>query len=147
MSKISGRHAVLAAGLVVGLVVIYTVPTKTAGDWFVYTWAALSTLLLVIYGLRAPSRRTWRHTDVGRALMYQTASMALIGVQASITLTWPSYPLRLDVRQGIFLLLILASLNMLLAVTRIQVDMRRQMIRQQREREWYSYAPDSPEDT
>lgn len=144
--KLKGRHAVLATGLVAGMVVIYTVPTQLAGDWFLYVWALLSTLLLIIYGLRAPSRRTWRHTDVGRALMYQTASMALIGTQASIAVTWPSYPLRLDVRQAMFLLLILASLNMLLAVTRIQADMRRQMIRQQREREWYSYAPDSPED-
>lgn len=144
--KISGRHAVLATGLVAGLVAIYTLPSTTAGNWFFYIWAGLSTLLVVLYGLRAPSRYTWRRTDVGRALMYQTASAAFIGIQGTIALNWPGYPLRMDVRQAMFLLLILASLNMLLAVTRIQADMRREMIRQQREREWYSYAPDSPED-
>lgn len=120
MAKASVRILILTAATVGGLFAIQTLPPREAGNFMFYWWTAQTCLLVGLYGLRSP----WFRSEMGRAFMYQTLSMAVIGVQGSLALLWPKYPLRLDIRQGLFLTLVVTSLNVLIMVVSIQNNAR-----------------------
>lgn len=116
MAKASIRVLILTAAAIGGLFAIETLPPQESGNILFYWWAAQSCLLVGLYGYRSP----WFRSEMGRAFMYQALSMAVIGVQGTLSLMWPGYPWRLDVRQAIFLALVVSSLNVLIMVIRIQ---------------------------
>jgi len=116
MAKASFRVLILTVAAIGGLFAIETLPPQQSGNIMVYWWTIQSCLLVGLYGYRSP----WFKSDMGRAFMYQALSLAIVGVQGSLSLLWPGYPLRLDIRQGLFLLIVVTSLNVLIMVVRIQ---------------------------
>jgi hypothetical protein len=116
MAKASIRVLILTVAAIGGLFAIEILPPQEAGNALFYWWAAQTAVLALVYGWRSP----WYKSDMGRAFMYQTLSMAVIGLQGTFALLWPGYPLRLDVRQALFLALVISSLNVLIMVIRIQ---------------------------
>lgn len=132
-SVISGKHFVLAGALLVGLVLVLWVPDQQAGNYLFFWWTAQVTTFAVVYGFGSP----WRKTDVGRGLFYYAASGMILGLQGTAALLWAGYPGRMDVRQLLFLILVLADVNMLLTMVSIQRDTRRAAAYQQLEQDWY----------
>lgn len=116
MAKASIRVLILTVAAIGGLFAIEILPPQQAGNILFYWWAAQSCLLVGLYGYRSP----WFRSDMGRAFMYQALSLAIIGIQGTLALMWPGYPWRLDIRQGLFLLIVITSLNVLIMVIRIQ---------------------------
>ena len=103
--------------LILGVVAIFLTPLGEARKWFILPAAILSVSFVLVY-----SRRPWRSTYAGRAVMISTSVTAIYSTQAAIILWYPShvygYPGWQNVQEFIYLLIALAMGYKLRAVTR-----------------------------
>lgn len=103
--------------LILGVVAIFLTPSGEARQWFILPAALLSLVFVLVY-----SRRPWRTTYAGRAVMISTAVTTIYSTQAAIILWYPShvygYQGWQNVQEFIYLLIALAMGYKLRAVTR-----------------------------
>lgn len=134
---LGARHFALAVVLAVGVYIVLLVNDQHAGNYLFYWWTFNNVTFATLYGFRSP----WRATNIGRGMMYYSLSCSIVGVQGTVGLLWPGYPWRTDIRQALFLLIVMASTNMLLTMISIQQETRRMAAHQELDDEWANPNP------
>lgn len=118
--SIRKNHVVLAVATGIGLIAIWVTPNRAiVGTWILGLLALVSWIFVGLYGIRS----NWRATAAGRAVMRLVACMGLICTHGVLTIvTDYSYPGLTIIRPILLLGILLAVLDLLLTLVRIQRD-------------------------
>lgn len=116
-ARLRAGHIILLLMALVGVVLVVFVDDGLAADIFLTVTTAEAWLFVILYHRHT----SWRLFAEARAVMGFAFSFALLGSQIVLTL-WAGddYPLRMDIRQVLYLGLALGLMNMLLTLWRVQ---------------------------
>lgn len=112
---------VMTVAVLVGVVIVGLFDPETEARIFLTAMTVLAWAFTLMYLTRSP----WRATQGGRALLYTSAAIALLGTQLMTVWWFGDYPLRAEVRDAVVILLILSLLYRILVLFRIQQTARR----------------------
>lgn len=116
-ARLRAGHIILLLMALVGVVLVVFVDDGLAADIFLTVTTVEAWIFVLAYHFRS----SWRLFAEARAVMGFALSFALLGSQIILTLWWgDDYPLRMDVRQILYLGLALGLMNMLLTLWRVQ---------------------------
>lgn len=116
-ARLRAGHIILLLMALVGVVLVVFVDDGLAADIFL----TVTTVEAWIFVLAYHFRTSWRLFPEARAVMGFAVAFALLGSQIVLTL-WlgDNYPLRMDIRQVLYLGLALGLMNMMLTLWRVQ---------------------------
>ncbi|OQM82008.1 putative phage holin [Rhodococcus sp. 66b] len=104
-----------------GVVIVGIFDPETEARIFLTSMTVLAWTFTIMYVTRSP----WRATQGGRALLYTSAAIALLGTQLISVWWFGDYRFRAEVRDLVVVLLILTLLYRILVLFRIQQAARR----------------------
>ncbi|MDV7244466.1 MULTISPECIES: hypothetical protein [Rhodococcus] len=99
-----------------GLVVISVYDAETEARILITSMTVLAWTFSILYATRS----NWRVTQAGKALMYTSAALALLGTQIMSVWWLGNYPYRTEIRDVVLLLLVLTVLYRILVLLKIQ---------------------------
>lgn len=103
-----------------GVVVVGLFDPETEARILLTTMTVLAWSFVIMYMTRSP----WRATQGGRALLYTSAAIALLGTQLISVWWFGDYRFRAEVRDLVVVLLILTLLYRMLVLFKIQKQAR-----------------------
>ena len=119
----------MVIAVVAGLLVMFFCDPVTEAKVFLSAMTGLSWGFSLLYAARS----NWRATQAGKALMYTSAALAMLGTQVLTVWWFGDYPFRDDVRNATLILLILTLLYRIIVLLRFQ-NLDRQRDRHQERR-------------
>ncbi|MCD2153486.1 hypothetical protein LQL77_07150 [Rhodococcus cerastii] len=112
---------IMVLAVLAGVVIVGLFDPETEARIFLTAMTALAWAFTLMYITRSP----WRATQGGRALLYTSAAIALLGTQLMTVWWFGDYPFRAEVRDAVVIFLILTLLYRILVLFRIQQAARR----------------------
>ncbi|QXW03997.1 putative phage holin [Rhodococcus globerulus] len=115
---------IMVLATLAGLVIVGLFNPETEARVLLTSMTVLAWCFVVLYVTRSP----WRATQGGRALLYTSAAIALLGTQLISVWWFGDYRFRAEIRSVVVILLILTLLYRILVLFRIQQNARREAL-------------------
>ncbi|MDV6274106.1 hypothetical protein R3Q06_11400 [Rhodococcus erythropolis] len=112
---------IMVVAVLAGVVIVGLFDPETEARIFLTAMTVLAWVFTLMYIARSP----WRATQGGRALLYTSAAIALLGTQLISVWWFGDYRFRAEVRDAVVIFLILTLLYRILVLFRIQQAARR----------------------
>lgn len=112
---------IMVLAVLAGVVIVGLFDPETEARIFLTAMTVLAWVFTLMYIARSP----WRATQGGRALLYTSAAIALLGTQLISVWWFGDYRFRAEVRDAVVIFLILTLLYRILVLFRIQQAARR----------------------